>query len=54
VLRDANANKEFAMQTIKSARLIQSRLDEVSKAIENSTASFKFVEQEEDPEEPRS
>ena len=54
VLKDANENKEFAMQTIKSARLIQSRLDEASKAIENSTASFRFEEQEEDPEEPRS
>ena len=54
LLKDSNANKEFAMQTIKSARLIQSRLDEASKAIENNTASFKFEEQEDDPEEPRS
>lgn len=54
LLKDSNANKEFAMQTIKSARSIQNRIDEVSKAIENSAASFKFEEQEEDPEEPRS
>lgn len=54
LLKDANENKEFAMQTIKSARLIQNRLDEASKAIENSTANFKFEEQEDDPENPRS
>ena len=54
LLKDSNANKEFAMQTIKSARSIQNRIDEASKAIESSTASFKFEEQEEDPENPRS
>lgn len=54
LLKDSNANKEFAMQTIKSARFIQNRIDEASKAIESSTASFKFEEQEEDPENPRS
>ena len=54
LLKDSNANKEFAMQTIKSARSIQNRIDEASKAIANSAASFKFEEQEEDPEEPRS
>ena len=54
VLKDANENKEFAMQTIKSARLIQNRLDEASKAIANSAASFRFEEQEDDPENPRS
>lgn len=54
LLKDSNANKEFAMQTIKHARSIQNRINEASKAIENSAASFKFEEPEEDPDEPRS
>lgn len=54
LLKDSNENKKFAMQTIQSARSIQNRISEASKAIESSTANFKFEEPEEDPENPRS
>ena len=55
VLKDANENKEFAMMTIRSARSIQKRLEEASKAIDVAgMENFKFEEKEDDPEEPRS
>lgn len=54
VLKDAEANKEFAMTTIRSARSMQKKFEDASAALESATDSFKFEEKEDDPEEPRS
>lgn len=54
VLKDAEENKEFAMTTIRSARSMQKKFEDASKALEAATENFKFEEKEDDPEEPRS
>lgn len=54
VLKDAQSNKNFAMQTIRCARSIQNTLVTANKALTEDAKSFKFEEPEEDPDEPRS
>ena len=54
VLKDAQSNKDFAMQTIRCARSIQNTLVTANKAQTEDAKNFKFEEPEEDPDEPRS
>lgn len=54
ILRDAQSNKDFAMQTMRSVRSIKNTLVTADKAQAEGTMNFKFEEPEEDPDEPRS
>ena len=54
VLKDAQSNKDFAMQTMRSVRSIKNTLKAAEKAQEEGAMNFKFEEPEEDPDEPRS
>lgn len=54
VLKDAQSNKDFAMQTMRSVRSIKNTLMAAEKAQAEDAKSFKFEEPEEDPDEPRS
>lgn len=53
VLKDAEANKEFAMTTMRSVRSIKKTL-ELTNHSEEAIKNFRFEEAEEDPENPRS
>ena len=54
VLKDAQSNKDFAMQTMRSVRSIKNTLMAAEKAQADDSKNFKYEEPEEDPDEPRS
>lgn len=54
ILRDAQSNKDFAMQTMRSVRSIKNTLVTAGKAQTEGAMNFKFEVPEEDPDEPRS
>ena len=51
VMADANANKEFAMTTMRTIRSLQKKIDTLKLP---KPTGFRFEEPEDDPENPRS